>query len=63
MRKIILFAGYDGVYHYNGTDLANLYPTQQLELGGEFIFDKVVFFAGYSSEGRYVMIKGTIKEE
>ena len=62
-EKDYFIAGYDGIYHYNGTDLVNLYRTQQLELGGEVIFEKDVFFAGYTSEQRYIIIRGTLKEE
>ena len=42
-EKDYFAAEYDGIYHYNETDLINLYPTQKLELGGEAIFDKDVF--------------------
>jgi len=61
-EKDFLGAGYDGILHYNGSDLANLYSTEQIELGGWLIFEKDVFFAGYTSEQRYIIIRGTLKE-
>ena len=60
-EKDYFVAGYDGILHYNGTDLVNLYPTQ-IELGGALIFEKDVFFEGYNSDRKYIIIRGTLKE-
>ncbi|MGB8319066.1 MAG: hypothetical protein WCE54_13120 [Ignavibacteriaceae bacterium] len=62
-EKDFFGAGCDGILHYNGTDLINIYQTEQLDLWGDLIFDKDVFFAGYTQEKRYVMIRGTLKDE
>ncbi len=63
-EKDFFGSGLDGILHYNGTDLANLYQTQQLAgLSGTLIFEKDVFFGGYTSESRNIMIRGTLKEE
>ncbi len=60
-EKDYFVAGYDGILHYNGTDLVNLYPTQ-IGLGGALIFEKDVFFEGYNSDRKYIIIRGTLKE-
>jgi len=63
-EKDFFGSGYEGILHYNGTDLVNLYATQ-LELQGVLIFGKDVFFGGYNRTGtgyNYVIIRGTLKE-
>jgi hypothetical protein len=61
-EKDFFCSGYDGILHYNGTDLANLYPTQNLELVGSLIFEKDIFYSGYDSEKQIeIMIRGTLK--
>lgn len=62
-EKDFFGSGYDGILHYNGSDIANLYPTKQLDLGGMLIFNKDVFFGGFDSEKNIeVIIRGTLKE-
>lgn len=64
-EKDFFGCGYEGILHYNGTDLVNLYPTQ-LDLHGALIFDQNVFFDGYSRSGsgyNYIIIRGILKDE
>src|SRR5690606_37866512 len=42
-EKDFFGSGNEGILHYNGTDLVNLYPTQ-LDLYGALIFNENVFF-------------------
>ncbi len=61
-EKDIFSAGYNGILHYNGTDLVNLYNTKELGLTGVLIFENDVFFGGYNSDKQInVMIRGTLK--
>ncbi len=63
-EKDFFGSGYEGILHYNGTDLVNLYSTQ-LDLHGAFIFEKDVFFDSYNRTGsgyNYIMIRGTLKD-
>ncbi len=54
--------GYDGILHFNGIDLVNIYKSQ-LDISASIIFEKDVFFSGYNRQtGIYVMIRGTLKE-
>lgn len=62
-EKDFFGCGYDGIMHYNGTDLVNLYPTQ-LEQRGVLIFEKDAFFVGYNPATEMnVMIRGTLNEQ
>ncbi|MFI5237184.1 MAG: hypothetical protein ACHQLA_04540 [Ignavibacteriales bacterium] len=63
-EKDFFGSGYEGILHYNGSDLVNLYNTQ-MDLHGALIFEKDVVFDGYnrtSSGYNYVIIRGTLNE-
>lgn len=62
-EKDFFGSGYNGIMHYNGTDLQVLYQTQ-LGPVGALIFEKDVFFIDYDSDKQInIIIRGTLKEE
>ncbi len=61
-EKDFFGAGYEGIMHYNGTDLAIVYPAH-LNIAPGLIFEKDVFFIGWDSGKQLnIMIRGTLKE-
>ena len=61
-EKDFFSAGYEGIMHYNGTDLAIVYPAH-LNIAPGLIFEKDVFFIGWDSGKKLnIIIRGTLKE-
>ena len=58
-EKDFFVAGIDGILHYNGTDIINLYTNNFLS-GGEVIFERDVFFYSIGEKDQNIIIRGTL---